>query len=295
MIRVVASDLDDTLLNSSSKISEGNIAAIQKAQAAGMKFIAITGRDWGTAMEPLKSAGIRCDFGITASGADVRTWDGTVLSRHIMNSEDLRRIEEVARTYGLRVILVTEKVNYVIGTEEEWEADILDEMRLHLFRGTDEELRATKAYAKRKEIKKRAGSLEEFEKLGIPAMKVFLHSDNTEHVRKARARCREIPSIAEGSSYEVSIELTDVKAQKGLALKELIESEGYAMEEVMVLGDSMNDFSMIHMDFGATVAVENAVDQIKQAARYRTKSNDEDGVAYAIEMAMAGRLRDLMK
>ena len=84
------------------------------------------------------------------------------------------------------------------------------------------------------------------------------------------------------SSFETNLEITDVKAQKGPVLKEYIESLGYSMDEVMVLGDSLNDLSMISMDFGATVAMENAVPEVRRAAKYITKSNEELGVAYAI-------------
>ena len=73
-----------------------------------------------------------------------------------------------------------------------------------------------------------------------------------------------------------------MKAQKGPVLKEYIESLGYTMDEVMALGDSLNDYSMLSMDFGATVAMENAVPEIRRVAKYTTKSNVEFGVAYAI-------------
>lgn len=53
--------------------------------------------------------------------------------------------------------------------------------------------------------------------------------------------------------------------------------------EVMVFGDSLNDYSMLSMDFGATVAMENADSKLKRVAKYTTKSNVNDGVAYAIE------------
>lgn len=74
-----------------------------------------------------------------------------------------------------------------------------------------------------------------------------------------------------------------MRAQKGPVLKEYIESLGYTMEEVMVFGDSLNDFSMLEMDFGATVAMENADPEVKAVAKYVTKSNTEHGVAYVIE------------
>ena len=50
----------------------------------------------------------------------------------------------------------------------------------------------------------------------------------------------------------------------------------------MVFGDSFNDYSMLSMDFGVTVAMENADPEVKKVAKYVTKKNSEFGVAYAI-------------
>ena len=88
------------------------------------------------------------------------------------------------------------------------------------------------------------------------------------------------------SSKYNNLEITDVTAQKGPVLKRYIESLGYSMDEVMVFGDSLNDYSMISMDFGVTIAMENADTELKRVAKYITKSNTEDGVAYTIEQLL---------
>ena len=90
-------------------------------------------------------------------------------------------------------------------------------------------------------------------------------------------------NIAVASSFANNLEITDVNAQKGPVLKAYIESLGYSMDEVMVFGDSMNDYSMLSMDFGATIAMDNADEKLKTVAKYVTKSNVEDGVAYTID------------
>ena len=112
--------------------------------------------------------------------------------------------------------------------------------------------------------------------------KVFLFNGDLDMLDRIRRRLEENPDIAIASSFISNLEITDVKAQKGPVLKKYIESLGYNMDEVMVFGDSLNDLSMLSMDFGATVAMENAVPEVKRAAKYITKSNDENGVAYAI-------------
>ena len=93
--------------------------------------------------------------------------------------------------------------------------------------------------------------------------------------------------LAVASSFKTNLEITAVEAQKGPVLKQYIESLGYTMDEVMVLGDSLNDYSMLSMDFGATVAMENAMPQVKTVSKYITKYNEEFGVAYAIDGVLA--------
>lgn len=116
--------------------------------------------------------------------------------------------------------------------------------------------------------------------------KIFIFAEDVELLGKLSDELRENPAIAVASSFVYNQEITAVEAQKGPVLKEYIESLGYTMDEVMVLGDSLNDYSMISMDFGATVAMGNAVPEIKEAAKYITKSNNEFGVAYAIDQVL---------
>lgn len=108
-------------------------------------------------------------------------------------------------------------------------------------------------------------------------------------LKEIEGKIQKNPNLAVASSFANNLEITDAKAQKGPVLKEYIESLGYTMDEVMVFGDSMNDYSMFSMDFGATVAMENADERIKAVAKYVTKSNIEDGVAYTIEQYLENR------
>jgi hydroxymethylpyrimidine pyrophosphatase-like HAD family hydrolase len=72
------------------------------------------------------------------------------------------------------------------------------------------------------------------------------------------------------------------EASKENALLELISLRGIAPEEVVVFGDDMPDLGMFRI-FGCSVAMENARSALKEAATYVTKSNDDDGVAFAFE------------
>lgn len=74
-----------------------------------------------------------------------------------------------------------------------------------------------------------------------------------------------------------------------------MEKLGYRKEEVMVLGDSLNDLSMFQAGFGAAVAMGNAHEKILEVAGYITKTNDEDGAAFAMRLALENRLDEIKK
>jgi Cof subfamily protein (haloacid dehalogenase superfamily) len=81
-----------------------------------------------------------------------------------------------------------------------------------------------------------------------------------------------------GSNWEINAEGTD----KGTAMLKLGELLGIRREEIMACGDGMNDIAMLKA-VGLGVAMENAEPEVREAADYITTSNDEDGVAKAIE------------
>lgn len=294
MIKVIASDLDETLLNSEHVVSAGNAAAIKKAQEAGIEFLAITGREYAGAMTVLKPAGIDCNC-ILASGAEVRDRKGTVEKSILMSDEEVRQVLKIAEPYPVIVFFFSDEWSYLLGTEEDLKNYLLGEVRQFFFNGTEEEILASEIYKERRSYLKRIGSLEEMRRKGIPIVKTFLFSEDTELMKRVKSLYDPLPTIAVASSLPTNIELTDIRAQKGPILKEWIEEHGYSMDEVMVLGDSLNDVSMLQMDYGVTVAVGNAVKEAWEAARYVTKTNNEDGVAYAIEKVLAGQIEDLAK
>ena len=117
----------------------------------------------------------------------------------------------------------------------------------------------------------------------VSVYKILLFSDDRVMLGRIDGELAEHKNLAVSSSFPTNLEITDVRAQKGPVLKAYIESLGYRIEEVMVFGDSRNDESMLAMDFGATIAMGNADAELKNKAKYVTRSNVELGVAYAIE------------
>lgn len=281
MIKVIASDMDGTLLGEDHKIAPETLSAIKEACDAGIRFMICTGRNFPGAMNELEGADLTCDY-IVGSGAEVRDPRQQVVRSTAISTRLCREIYETVRKYPISVTFCTDGDDYRIGTEEKVEESLIRQIQaFHLNRCRDE-IRDTELYQRMKRNTRVISGIEELEKAGLPVYKLFLFSGDLEMLDKIRRELEKNQEIAVSSSFENNLEITDVKAQKGPVLKEYIESLGYTMDEVMALGDSLNDYSMLSMDFGATVAMENAVPEIRRVAKYTTRSNVEFGVAYAI-------------
>lgn len=282
MIKVIASDMDGTLLGDDHKPAPETLAVVKKACDAGIRFMIATGRNFPGAMAELKDAELVCDY-IVGSGAEVRNPQQEVVVTHPISIELCRAIYEEIRDYPLSVTFCTDGYDYKIGTPEEIEESLMLQMQLFFSNQPREELAKSETYRRIKKSTRSMSDMDELEAAGVPVYKLFLYSEDKAMLDEMNVQLQRNKDIAVASSFPTNLEITDVKAQKGPVLKEYIESLGYTMDEVMVLGDSLNDLSMISMDFGATVAMANADPEVKSAAKYITKSNTEFGVAYAIE------------
>lgn len=282
MIKVIASDMDGTLLNDNHAISERNLAAIRKACEKGFRFMIVTGRNFVSAWQELQHTDLVCDY-IVSSGAEVRDQNKQVLRRTLMKNEDCRFVNQILDKYPLALMYCAEDANYMVGTREEVDEGILDYIHFFHLNMSKEELKKTRLYEMMWAKTRLAATFEELKELEVPISKIFLSSEDIPLLQKVKAELEKNTNLAVTSSFANNLEITDVRAQKGSVLKEYIEELGYTMEEVMVFGDSLNDYSMLSMDFGATIAMANADPVIKEVSKYVTLSNEEDGVAYVIE------------
>lgn len=288
MIKVIASDMDGTLLGNDHMVAPRTLEAIKKAQRQGIRFMIATGRNYRGAMEQLKGLDLECDY-LLGSGAEVRNPEKEVVLRVPIPMEECKKVHQILSEFPVGVIFCTAHFDYRFGTEQEMKDAILHQIRLFHTNETVEEILQSELYTQLWNATKQLKSIDELMASSVPVYKIFLFSEDLALLEKIQGILEKNPKIAVAPSFATNLEITDVKAQKGPVLKQYIESLGYKMEEVMVLGDSMNDYSMLSMEFGATVAMENADDRVKKAARYVTKSNEEFGVAYAIEELLKSR------
>ncbi len=282
MIKVIASDMDGTLLNDAHELEPQTVEAIRRAQERGIRFMIATGRNFSQTMEQLDGLDLGCDY-ILASGAEVRDEKQQVVSRIAMDPELCAEVFEELCKWPVSVIFSTDSYSYRIGTPEEVEQSlILQAQNFHLDI-SEAALRESPLFLRMKENTRASRDMEELKKAGVPIYKIFFFFLYVAMLRRLGEVLSGDGRIAVAASFETNLEITDVRAQKGPVLKAYIESLGYTMDEVMVLGDSTNDFSMLSMDFGATVAMGNAMPEVKEAAKYVTRTNQEGGVAYTID------------
>ena len=282
MIKVIACDMDGTLLDVNHRLNEKTAEAVQKACAAGIRFMLVTGRTFEGAVRALSGAEITCDY-IVNSGAEVRNPQKQVLFSGLMNLEDCRAAYEILKKYSASYIFCTNEEEYCIGGEEDLERNVMEHIFTFNQSISPDKIKESETYQVLMKKTKAVPEFEDLVTLGAKLTKVFIFSDDVEMLGKLKEELQTLPNVAVSSSFYNNLEVTDLKAQKGPVLKNYIENLGYNMDEVMVFGDSLNDYSMLSMDFGATIAMENAHPEIQKVCKYVTKSNAEDGVAFAIE------------
>lgn len=290
MIKLIASDMDGTLVTGHIEISEFTANAVKKAQAMGIKFVAATGRNYQEASTPLKQAGITADI-IGVNGAAIFTADGECLETNPIGKEDAAKLLQLFHEHGIYAEIATNQG--VFGESQsqriEYFAEHIAEMMPHMTFKQALAMAATKmqffhiTYVKQlSEVIKRDG---------VDVLKFFLISADGEKsfAPLREALNREFNNIALTSSGKYNIEINHINAQKGIIVRNLAEEMGIAPEEVMTIGDSYNDISMLEYA-GVSFAMENANDDIKKVAKYQTTSNDDDGVGKAILRAIEENL-----
>ena len=273
-IRIIALDLDGTLLDSQKRVSAVNREALEYAAAKGVHIVPTTGRFFGMMPEAVRDLPF-VRYAITINGAQVydRETDRAIVREEIPVG---RAVEIMELLDGFDVIYDCYRNNWgwmSASLQNKAEAYATDEHYLKMVR----EFRNPVPDLKR--------HLLETEPEG-GVQKVMLFSRNDEPEAKElraieKAMAERFPEIKITSSTWNDLEFNNPSAHKGSSLARFAEHLGFGLENCMSFGDGRNDLTMIEAA-GIGVAMENAVEEVKAAADHITKSNDENGVAEAI-------------
>lgn len=280
MIKLIASDMDGTLLNSNNEISKENLDAIKKAEENGIHFTIATGRDVTQVKEILKRYDLRCQC-LLSNGSEYRDEDGNILEKIDIEKDKLKEILYKLKNRGILAQLFTNEGRFTPNSKEE-----ALEGTIHMIQCFGK----IESYEEAKELAiahpdfvglNFIEDLDKFIESSIEVRKIFAFYPDVNVIAEAKKEIEEIEGLAVSSSFVDNIEITHKDAQKGLTLAKVAKKLGIKKEEVMVLGDSFNDYSMF-TEFTETVAMENAIPEIKEIAKYITDTNDNHGVAKAI-------------
>lgn len=282
MVKLIASDMDGTLVNSSHTISDKNVNAIKKAQEKGIEFIITTGRSYEDASPQVKEAGIDCNY-LVMNGSELRDSKGNVIQTLYMDHDLVQEVVEKLDSEGLYVELYTTKGIYTIsGVEKSKWATATKINNFFPKISLEEAYHSAESHDQYLKVKQ-ADSLNDLWEMEAEIGKIL--SFSAEEDKLARLR-KEIPKTIGAhatGSFSINLEVTDPKANKGEAIKRYATANNINFNEIMTIGDSYNDLTMLVEEFGYTVAMGNAIDEVKSTAKYVTKNNDENGVSYIIK------------
>ena len=267
-IRLIALDLDGTLLDSQKYLSPGNRRALLKCIQKGIDVVPCTGRIWSGVPDFIREfPGIR--YAITVNGAVVEDiYEKKILDERKLNWQQTVEILELAGHFQTMYDV------YIDGSG--WgEARFMERMEDY---GISPVIKKMIKETRRivpnviEEVKMRACSVE----------KINYFFGDLQERQRAREALLLRGDVLVSSSFPNNLEINAPGAAKGEALLRLAEKLGIEPQQTMGFGDGENDLTLIQKA-GIGVAMGNAVESLKEEADYVTSTNDEDGVAAALE------------
>ena len=281
MIKLIASDMDGTLLNHNHKIPKENVELINYAKNQGIEFVVATGRAYYEALPALNEENINCDV-ISFNGGIVYDKNGNIISITPMLPKDLYYTIEILKSFDISYQLYTKNTIYTTSIETDINAYI-DLIRSNGYEPDVEHLRAEA------QQKLDVGYITEVENIELylnekenPSIKIIAISNDISKLKNAAKLLSENTSISVTSSGANNIEIMHKNATKGEALKEIAKIYGINLENAVAIGDNLNDQAMLDI-VGYSVAMKNGNTILKEQAKYVTeKTNSEGGVADTI-------------
>ncbi len=271
-IKLIASDIDGTLLPPGGAISPATIAAVRDCRARGTEFVIASGRWYPAARKvAVEQLGIEDGYMIICNGGAVVRSDGSALKEWRMDARQARAAYE---------LLAPEKVMltaYVRDAIYRVRGEYLTSFRL-----------PEKSYfASDRAYRVVDGDWQAYRERGLDhPYKLEAYSDDHELLSRLRGKLEEI-GLRVNSAFPFNLEVMAPEAGKGAAVKWLMEHMGLDRDRVMGFGDYSNDLPMLEA-VGWPVAVGNALEEVKRACRIVAPDCADDGVAKTIRKYVLG-------
>ncbi len=258
-VRLIAVDVDGTLLNSKGQLAARTTSALRQAMEAGLQVVLATGRTRRAVAEILDRLELKLP-GVFVQGTLVQDGDGSILTKHVLPPEASNRVIDFARSLGFDLVAFSQ-------------TEILTE-------ALNQNTRRFMDY--NEPAPKRVGSLRDISE-GRGLLKLILLGD-IEAIGRAR------PSLeacvgAQASVVQAVPGMLDIlprESSKGAGLATVLSRLGLVRGQAMAIGDAENDIELF-ANAGIGVAVANAEPRLLEKADLVVSSNDNDGVAEALD------------
>ena len=270
-VKLIALDIDGTLLDSRWKLPEANRAAIQEATRRGIEVALVTGRRYDFALPVAQDLGVAVTL-IVNNGGLIRSNDGQTRLKHLLPSDVARAVLQLAAPWrqGAAVIFDRPRANQLI-------LERLDR---------DDSIRYA-YYSRNLEF---IGIVSPIESCLTEAPLQVMFSGTISEMAAIEGLLMDSPlaprlKLAATKYASKDFAMLDVLppgCTKGAALAEWAALQGLLREEILAIGDNHNDLEMLEFA-GIPVVMQNSVPELKTYGWHETRSNDEDGVAAAIE------------
>ena len=275
-IRLLATDIDGTLLNPQFQVSEGDLMALRRAHAAGIEIVLVTGRRHTFALPIAKQLGFDLWL-ISSNGAVTRSLAGETFHRDMMPAETCRRLCGTMQEFRGHTVLTFDKE-----TKGAIVLERLDELGASIRRWLEKNM--------------------EYIEFVVPLEDALVTDPVQVMFCGTMERMRQALRALEGAGMDGTVtvlrteypardlSMIDVLNQgcsKGHALQRWAAHRGYARTEVMALGDNHNDVEMLEFA-GYPVIMGNACAELLGRGWTVTRGNDACGVAAAVDIVMSG-------
>lgn len=267
MIKLIASDLDGTIVDNKHCISENNIKAINDLQKSNTNLAICTGKTYSMSKEYCKS--LHANFGIFGNGSQIiNLVTGEEILKRLLTLDEIKLCFSVVKKYNLHIHAYTENA-------------IITENPLYM------DLRNSILFSDKIEIRKVDNIFNYINFENPIILKLVISS--TSNLSKAEEELRKatnltITHINKTGKYKDTVidkeyeylDISPLNVTKGMALQELSNYLNLKREEVLSIGDNINDIDMFKIS-GISVAINNAYDEVKEVANYTTFNSVENG------------------
>ena len=286
MIKLLALDLDGTLLNSRGEIPEKNLEAIQRAEETGVLVTIATGRRFRDALPVARqlnlNAPVICHNGALLKYADtLRT-----VAVSLVPKETVQEILRVGKAFGGDALLSADPIGKGVLLYD----TVSDEnIPLQKYIAWSKRLHGAEAEEAVYHVESLAAISDDYETVhvsfsGACAPMVNLHKVLENELNKS---VNILTTVYPSLDFTL-IDILPPDASKGIGVEKLASINNLSAENVMVVGDNFNDLEMLEYAGTAVVMGNASPELLERAEFYTTLSNDENGVALAIERFILG-------